>query len=75
MEERKHRLRDFTNMELKKVRAFKREEATGGWRKLHHEELRDLCCSSNIIRVFRLRKMRRVGHVGGRFACRVLLEK
>jgi len=41
-----------------------REEVTGGWRKLHNEELEDLCCSTNIIRVFSLRRMRRVWHVG-----------
>jgi hypothetical protein len=38
-----------------------------------------LCCSSNIIRVFSLRRERRVGdeglYVGGRLACRVLVEK
>jgi hypothetical protein len=28
-----------------------REEAIGGWRKLHKEELYDLCPSPNIIRV------------------------
>jgi hypothetical protein len=36
---------------------------SGGWRKFHNEELHDLCCSSNNIRVFKLRRMRRVGHV------------
>ena len=36
---------------------------TGDWRKLHNEKLHDLCCSSNIIRVFRLRRIGRVGHV------------
>jgi hypothetical protein len=41
-----------------------REENIGGWRKLNNEELQDLCCSSNIIRVFRLMRKRRVGHVG-----------
>jgi hypothetical protein len=37
---------------------------TRGWRKLHNEELHDLCCSSNIISVFRLRRMRILVHVG-----------
>lgn len=49
---RECRLWDFDN----------REEVTGGWSKLHNEELHDLCCSSNIIRVFRLK--RRVGYMG-----------
>jgi len=56
-----------------------REEVTGGWRKLHNEELEDLCCSSDIIRAFSLRRMRRLWAcglcVGGRLACRVLVEK
>ena len=42
----------------------KREEVTGGWRKFHNEQFHDLCSSANIIRVFRLRRKRRVGHVG-----------
>jgi len=54
IEGRECRLWDFEN----------REEVTGGWRKLYNEELHDLCSSSNIIMVFRLRITRRVGHVG-----------
>jgi hypothetical protein len=53
-EGREHRLWDFEN----------REEVIGGWKKLHNEGLYDLCCSLNIVRVFRLRRKRRVGHVG-----------
>ena len=33
------------------------------WRKLHNEELNDLCCSPDIIRVIKSRTMRWVGHV------------
>jgi len=29
----------------------KRDEVTGEWRKLHNEELNDLYCSPNIVRV------------------------
>jgi len=29
----------------------KRDEVTGGWRKLHHEELNDLYFSPSIVRV------------------------
>jgi hypothetical protein len=29
----------------------KRDKVTGEWRKLHNEELNDLYCSSNIVRV------------------------
>jgi hypothetical protein len=35
---------------------------TGEWRKLHNEELRDLC-SKSIIRIIKSRRMRWVGHV------------
>jgi hypothetical protein len=36
---------------------------TGGWRKLHNEELHDLYSSPSIIRIIKLRRMRWVGHV------------
>jgi hypothetical protein len=35
---------------------------TGEWKKLHNEELNDLCCPSTIVRVTKSRRMR-VGHV------------
>jgi hypothetical protein len=40
-----------------------RDEVTGGWKKLHTEELRDLYSSPNIIRIIKSRRMRWVGHV------------
>jgi hypothetical protein len=36
---------------------------TGGWRKLHNEELRDLYSSPCIIKVIKSRRMRWAGHV------------
>jgi hypothetical protein len=38
-------------------------EATGEWRKLHKEELRDLYSSPSIIRIIKSRRMRWAGHV------------
>jgi hypothetical protein len=52
---------------------------TGGWRKLHNEELRDLYSSLSIIRIIKSRRMRWAGHVarmgGKRNACRLLVGK
>ena len=41
-------------------------QGVGEWRKLHNEELHDMCCSVNVSRMNRARKMRLVGHVARR---------
>jgi len=41
----------------------KRNEVTGEWRKLHNEELNDVYCSPNIVRVIKSRRIRWAGHV------------
>jgi hypothetical protein len=41
------------NTVLQKIFAPKREEVTGGWRKLHNEELHSLYSSLNIIKVIK----------------------
>jgi hypothetical protein len=41
----------------------KRDEETGGWRKLHNEELHNLYSSPSIIRMIKSRRMRWAGHV------------
>jgi hypothetical protein len=56
------RLRVFENRVLRRVFGPKRDEVTGGWRKLHNEELSDLYSLPNIVRVVKLR-MRWAGHV------------
>jgi hypothetical protein len=53
-----HRLTVFENRVLRRIFGPKRDEGTGEWRKLHNEELNDLYCSSNIVRVIKLRRMR-----------------
>jgi hypothetical protein len=40
-----HRLKVFENRLLRRIFGPKRDEVTGEWRKLHNEELRDLCSS------------------------------
>jgi len=74
-----HRLRVFENRALRRIFGPKRDEVTGEWRKLHNDELNDLYCSPNIVRVIKSRKMRWVGHVAhmqeGRGVYRVLVGK
>ena len=74
-----HRLRVFENRVLRRIFGHKRDEVTGAWRKLHNEELNDLCCSPNIVRVVKSRRMRWMGHVArvgeGRCVYRVLVGK
>jgi hypothetical protein len=65
----KRRLRVFENRVLRGVFGAKRDEVTGEWRKLHNEELNDVYCSPNLVRVKKSRRMRwagHVAHVGGR---------
>jgi hypothetical protein len=53
----------FDNRVLMRIFGPKRNEVTGGWRKLHNEELRNFYCSPSIIRMRRSRRMRWEGHV------------
>jgi hypothetical protein len=57
------RLRAFENRVLRKIFGPKRGEVTGGWRKLHNEELHILYSYPSIIRMIKSRKMRWAGHV------------
>jgi hypothetical protein len=52
-----HRLRVFENRVLRRIFEPKRDEVIGGWRKLHNEELHNLYCSPNIIRMIKSRRM------------------
>jgi len=61
----KRRLRLFENGMLRRIFRPKRDNVTGEWRKLHHEELNYLYPSPNIIRVIKTRRMRWAGHVAG----------
>ena len=53
------RLRVLENRVLRGIFGPKRDEVTGEWRKLHNEELNDLCSSANIVRVIKKNEMGR----------------
>jgi hypothetical protein len=53
----------FENRVLRRIFGPKRDEVTGGWRKLHNEELHGLYSSPSIVRVIKARMMRWAGHV------------
>jgi hypothetical protein len=57
-----HRLRVLENRVFRRIFGPKRDEVTGGWRKLH-EELHNLNSSPSIIRMITSRRMRWAGHV------------
>ena len=61
-------LREKRRLRVSENRGFrifgpKRDEVTREWRKLHNEELNDLYCTPNIVRVNKSRIIRWVGHV------------
>ena len=64
---------------LRRIFGPRRDEVTGEWRKVHNEELNDMYCSPNIVRVIKSRIMRWAGHVArmgdGRGVYRVLVGK
>jgi hypothetical protein len=53
------------NRALRRIFVPKRDEVTGEWRKLHNEEIHDLCSTPDIVRVTKSRRMRWAGHVRG----------
>jgi hypothetical protein len=57
-----HRLRVFENKLLRRIFGLKRDEMTGGWRKLHNK-LHDLCSLPSIIRIIKLKRVRWAGYV------------
>jgi len=51
------------NRVLRGIFGAERDGVTREWRKLHNEELNDLYCSHNIVRVIKWRRMRWAGNV------------
>jgi hypothetical protein len=49
---------------LRRIFGPKRDEVTGGWRKLHNDELRNLYPSPHITRIIKSRRMRCSEHGG-----------
>jgi hypothetical protein len=67
----------FENRVLRRIFGPKRDGVTGGWRKLHNEELHNLYSSPSIIIIIKSRRMRWAGHVARmgekRNVCRLLV--
>jgi hypothetical protein len=57
-----HRLRVSENRVLRRIFGPKTDEVTGAWRKLYSEELHNLYCSPNIIKMIKPRRMGWVGY-------------
>jgi hypothetical protein len=53
----------FENRVLRRIFGPKRDEVTGGWRKLHNEELYNLYSTQSIIKIFKSRRMRWAWHI------------
>jgi hypothetical protein len=64
---------------LRRIFGPKREDVTGGWRKLHNEELHNFYSSPSVIIMIKSRRMRWAGHVARmvekRNVCRILVGK
>jgi hypothetical protein len=58
-----HRVRVFENRVLRRIFGSKKDKVTGGWRKLHNEELHDLYSSPSNIGIIKSRRTRWAGHV------------
>jgi hypothetical protein len=59
----------FENRVLTRIFEPKREEVTGGWRKLHTQRFHDLYSSPSIIRMIKSRRMKWAGacsKIGGK---------
>ena len=73
------RPRTWTDDGVLKISGPTGDEIIGEWKRLHTEELNDLYCSPNVVRVIKSGRMRRAGHVARmgqrRVVYRVLVGK
>jgi hypothetical protein len=51
-------LKEFEGKVLRRISRLKRDEVTGGWRRLHNYKPHNLYTSQNIIRMIKSRRMR-----------------
>jgi hypothetical protein len=56
-------LREEQRLRVLRIFGPKRHEVTGGWRKLHNEELHNLYSSPSIIRMIKSRRMGYSGNI------------
>jgi hypothetical protein len=74
-----HRVRVFEKRAVSEVFGTKREEVTGGWRRLHNEELHNLYASPNTIQMMKSRWSGQAEHVTYmeqmQNACKILVGK
>jgi hypothetical protein len=54
---KEHRVRVLDNRKLRRISGSKRDEVTGGWRKLYNKELHILYSLPSIIRMIKSRKI------------------
>jgi hypothetical protein len=60
---KEHRLRVFENKMLRRIFGPKRDKVTGGWRKLHNEELHNSYSSPSMLRTIKPRRMKWAGNL------------
>jgi hypothetical protein len=60
---KEHKLRVFANRALRRIPGPKRNEVTGGWRKLYNEYFHNLYSSPSTIRMIKSRRIRQAGHI------------
>jgi hypothetical protein len=53
----------FESRVLRRIFGPERDEVTGEWRKIHDEDLNDLYCSPDVVRVIKSRRMIWAGNV------------
>jgi hypothetical protein len=55
--ERENRAKVLENRVLNRIFGPRREEVLGDWRRLHNEEINNLCASPNVVPMMKSRRM------------------